>query len=85
MKRIPLEVYEFAGDLRVMAHFILRVEELSRFVPINAIVDTGSPITLIGPLDTKKMRIQEVFYKLRNKFSLVRMETMNMFCSIRFP
>ena len=57
MKRIPLEVYEFAGDLRVMAHFILRVEELSRFVPINAIVDTGSPITLIGPLDTKKMRI----------------------------
>ena len=30
MKRIPLEVYEFAGDLRVMAHFILRVEEVLR-------------------------------------------------------
>ena len=35
MKRIPLEVYEFAGDLRVMAHFILRVKELSRFVFVN--------------------------------------------------
>ncbi len=63
MKRIPLEVYEFAGDLRVMAHFILRVKELSRFVPINAIVDTGSPITLIGPLDTKKMRISKIQLK----------------------
>ena len=60
MKRIPLQVYNFPGDLRVMAHFLLRIEELSRFIPIRAIVDTGSPITLIGPLDTKRMRISKL-------------------------
>ena len=69
MKRVPLEVYSFAGDLRAMAHFLLKIEELSRFIDEleknhpeikRAIVDTGSPITLIGPLDTKRMRISKL-------------------------
>ena len=60
MKRIPLDVYNFAGDLRVMAHFLLKIEEISRSIPVRAIVDTGSPITLIGTLDTKRMRISKL-------------------------
>jgi aspartyl protease len=60
MKKIPLNVYNFAGDLRIMAHFFLKVEELSKSIPIRAIVDTGSPMTLIGPLDTGRMRISKI-------------------------
>lgn len=59
MKRIPLEVYHFAGSLRLMAHLLLKVEELP-IIPIRAIVDTGSPVTLIGPLDTKRMRLSKI-------------------------
>ncbi len=59
MQRIPLEVYNFAGGLRVMAHFILRIEGLP-MLPIRAIVDTGSPVTLIGTLDSKKMRLSKI-------------------------
>jgi hypothetical protein len=60
MKIIPLNVYSFAGGLRIMAHFLLKVGGLPSFIPINAIVDTGSPITLIGPLDTKRMRLSNI-------------------------
>jgi hypothetical protein len=60
--KIPLSVYQYAGSLRIMAHFLLKVEgskeELS--LPIRAIVDTGSPTTLIGPLDLKRMRISKL-------------------------
>lgn len=60
MKKIPLEVYPFAGSLRIMAHFILRNEELGLFLPVKAIVDTGSPITLIGSLDLQRMRLSKI-------------------------
>lgn len=59
MKRIPLQVYYFADSLRIMAHFLLRIEGLP-LLPVRAIVDTGSPITLIGPLDTKRMRLSKI-------------------------
>lgn len=59
MRKIPLEVYNFAGSLRIMARFLLRIEELPS-MPISAIVDTGSPVTLIGPLDTKRMRLSKI-------------------------
>jgi hypothetical protein len=58
--KIPLKVYPFAGGLRIMANFLLRVEEFSRSIPIQAIVDTGSPLTLIGPIDSKRMRISKI-------------------------
>jgi hypothetical protein len=60
MKRIPLEVYNYAGSLRIISHFLLRIDELSKSFPVRAIVDTGSPITLIGPLDTKRMRLSKI-------------------------
>jgi len=60
MKKIPLEVYHFANNLRIMAHFLLRCESPHIFMPIKAIVDTGSPITIIGPLDIKRMRLSKI-------------------------
>ncbi len=63
MQRIPLEVYEFAGSLRAMVHFLLKIEGIQNYIPIRAIVDTGSPTTLIGPLDTKRMRISPIKLK----------------------
>lgn len=60
MKRISLEVYNFSDDLRIMAHFLLKVEGFPMHIPIRAIVDTGSPITLIGPLDTKRVRLSKI-------------------------
>jgi hypothetical protein len=63
MRKISLEVYNFAGSLRVMAHFLLRVENPHIFAPIRAIVDTGSPITLIGSSDMKRMRISKIQLK----------------------
>ena len=60
MKKIPLEVYHFADSLRIMAHFLLRCEDPHIFTPIKAIVDTGSPITIIGPLDIKRMRLSKI-------------------------
>lgn len=59
MKKISLEVYNFADSLRIMAHLLLRIEGLPS-IPIRAIVDTGSPITLIGPLDTMRMRLSKI-------------------------
>ncbi len=60
MKRIPLQVYHFANSLRIMVHFLLRCEEPHIFTPIRAIVDTGSPTTLIGPSDIKRMRLSKI-------------------------
>jgi len=60
MKKIPLSVEHFAGNLRAIAHFLLRSEDPHLFIPIMAIVDTGSPLTLIGPLDLKKMRLSKI-------------------------
>ena len=58
--KIPLKIYDFAGGLRSMAHFILMNKEPHIFTSIRAIVDTGSPTTIIGPLDREKMRLSKV-------------------------
>ncbi len=60
MVKIPLEVYDFANGLRPMAHFLLRSDKPHIFAPIKAIVDTGSPKTLIGLSDMKRLRISKV-------------------------
>ena len=60
MKRVPLDVYHFADNLRIMAHFLLRCEDPKIFMPIRAIVDTGSPMTIIGPADIKRMRLSKI-------------------------
>lgn len=58
--KIPLEVYSFAGGVRAMAHFFLKIEELNIFSNIRAIVDTGSPSTIIGLDDRKRMRVSNI-------------------------
>ena len=63
MRKIPLEVFNFANSLRPMAHFLLTSEDPKIFAPINAIVDTGSPITLIGPTDLSRMRLSSIQIK----------------------
>ncbi|MBI4116457.1 hypothetical protein HY449_01795 [Candidatus Pacearchaeota archaeon] len=68
MRKIPLNVEFFAGSLRIIAVFLLRSEDPHLFIPIRAIVDTGSPVTLIGPLDMKRTRISKVqLAKLQGK------------------
>ncbi len=57
MKRINLQVHHFANGLRPIASFLLKSEFLKYSLPVMAIVDTGSPITLIGTADLKRMRL----------------------------
>jgi len=60
MKRIPLQVSHFDNNLRIIARFLLRCENPKIFAIIEAIVDTGSPITIIGPRDVMRMRFSKV-------------------------
>jgi hypothetical protein len=61
--RIPLQVYDFAGGLRIMAHLLLKAEEPHIFGSIRAIVDTGSPATIIGNGDAERMRVSKIQLK----------------------
>ena len=58
--KIPLQVYDFAGGLRAMAHILIRSEKPHLFIPVEAIFDTGSPETILGLIDLKKMRISPI-------------------------
>jgi len=40
-----------------MVSFLLRYEDPHMFLPIQAIVDTGSPITILGIADLKRARV----------------------------
>jgi hypothetical protein len=60
MSQIPLEVCHYDDNLRIIARFLLRCEEPKVFAIIEAIVDTGSPITIIGPRDVKRMRFSKI-------------------------
>jgi len=70
---IPLKVYDFGG-LRAMAHILIRSEKPKLFLPVKAIVDTGSPKTVLGLIDLKRMRISS----LRFKDVESRIETINI-------
>ena len=63
MVLVPLSVYEYAGSLRIMAHIWLKSEILGKSIPLRAIVDTGSPVTMVGPLDINRMRISTLKLK----------------------
>ena len=56
MKQIPLEVCHYDDNLRIIARFLLRCNDPKIFAIIEAIVDTGSPITIIGPRNVKRIR-----------------------------
>ncbi|MBS3098707.1 aspartyl protease family protein [Candidatus Pacearchaeota archaeon] len=58
--RIPIKVEFFAGGVRPIVAFCLRSKQLNLFGFINAIVDTGSPTTILGMADVKKMRISQI-------------------------
>jgi hypothetical protein len=61
--KIPLQVYDFANGLRAMAHLLVMSEKPHLFIPVKAIVDTGSPETILGLIDLKKMRISPTKFK----------------------
>lgn len=58
--RIPIRVEFFAGGLRPIATLTLRSETPHIFGFINAIIDTGSPTTIIGSADVQRMRISQI-------------------------
>jgi len=61
--KIPLEVYFFAGGMRAMAHFLIKSDDPHMFGSIEAIVDTGSPTTILGAPDLKRMRVSKLNLK----------------------
>jgi len=61
--QIPLQVGWFAGGLRIMAHFLIQCEHPHIFGSIRAIVDTGSPTTILGVMDLKRMRVSPIQLK----------------------
>jgi len=62
--QIPLQVYWFAGGLRIVAHFLIQCDEPHIFGSVKAVVDTGSPTTIIGTADMNRMRVSKI--QLRN-------------------
>ena len=58
--KIPLQVYDFANGLRIMASLLIKAETLHIFAFVQAIVDTGSPETILGMSDMKKFRISKI-------------------------
>src|SRR3989344_8714961 len=66
--RIPLQVYLFAGGLRAMTRFLLTSKEPHIFAVVEAVVDTGSPSTVLGLPDLKRMRVSQIqLQKLESK------------------
>lgn len=58
--RIPLQVRDFAGGLKVMASFLIQSEKPHIFGPVESIVDTGSPTTILGMSDIKRMGVSQL-------------------------
>ena len=46
-----------------MAHFLIKCEEPHIFGVIRAIIDTGSPTTIIGTEDTNRLRVSKIQLK----------------------
>ena len=57
---IPIRVEFFAGGLRPMITLALRSQNPKIFSFVNAIIDTGSPNTILGSADMQRMRISQV-------------------------
>ena len=57
--KIPIKVEFFAGGLRPMTTLTLRSETLRLFGFVNAIIDTGSPTTILGGADIQRMLYEE--------------------------
>jgi len=58
--KIPVRVDFFAGGLRPILSFAIKSEEPKMFGFINAVIDTGSPTTILSLNDVRKMRVSEI-------------------------
>jgi len=58
--KILVRVEFFAGGIRPIITLCLRSENPSIFGFINAIIDTGSPTTIIGGADVQRLRISQI-------------------------
>ena len=58
--KIPIRVEYFAGGLRPLATVTLRSEIPHIFGFVNAIIDTGSPTTILGCADIQRMRLSQI-------------------------
>ena len=58
--KIPLNIKEWAGGKRIMLYATLMHDDPHIFAPIEFIIDTGSPTTLLGEIDAKRFRISKI-------------------------
>jgi hypothetical protein len=58
--RIPVRVESFAGGLRPLLSICIKSESPKIFGFINAVIDTGSPCTILGAGDVQRMRISQL-------------------------
>ncbi|MBM3234564.1 hypothetical protein FJZ19_05740 [Candidatus Pacearchaeota archaeon] len=58
--RIPVRVEFFAGGLRPILTVCIKSESPKIFGAVSAIIDTGSPTTILGAGDKQRMRISEI-------------------------
>lgn len=63
MIKILVEINYFAGGWRPMLNVILSFKDPKIFLPIKGIIDTGSPTTLIGLADMRRMRLSKIQIK----------------------
>lgn len=61
--KIPIRVEYFAGGLRPMITCCFRSEKPHIFGFVNAIIDTGSPTTILGGVDIQRMRVSQIQMK----------------------
>ena len=57
--KIPLKIKDWGGK-RIMASALLRSDDPRIFAPIEFIIDTGSPTTLLGEIDAQRFRLSKV-------------------------
>jgi hypothetical protein len=58
--RIPVRVEFFAGGLRPMVTICIKSESPKIFGFASAVIDTGSPTTILGAGDVQRMRISQI-------------------------
>ena len=58
--KIPIGVEYFAGGLRPIVTLTLKSQVPHIFSFVIAIVDTGSPTTILGSADVQRMRISQI-------------------------
>ena len=61
--KIPVRVEFFAGGLRPLISICVKSQEPKIFGLVNAIIDTGSPTTILGWGDVQKIRLSQVQMK----------------------